>query len=245
MVPIAPYFGDLAQAGLAAIAVVLMLVSLNAYRRRSEGRYLTLAAAFVCLCAVALVTTIDDLLVGVPPGVIQGTELYLIPSLEFLMAVCFLAALLWSPSAKSRMKVALPVAIVLVALAAVSAYSANSSGIERLALPTGCVRPSGGFLIVASALGYNQSMAHGAPAKSWPVLDIAAGSNVTITVCNTYQETVGFQVAHYLQDKVEAVPPGQVLTLNFVADERGAFSIYCLVFSPIHVFLQGGELKVV
>ena len=86
-------------------------------------------------------------------------------------------------------------------------------------------------------------MAHGAPVKPWPILDVYNGSDVAITVCNTYAQPLGFQVAHYLDDGIEAISPGQAITVNFVADETGTFLIYCSVLSPIHVYLQGGEVE--
>jgi len=242
--PFAAYFGDAMQVGLAVVATALMVVSLNAYRRRSEGRYLMLALAFVCLCSVSLVTTLLELSAGIGPVNTRIAELYVIPSLEFLMGLSFLCALLWSPQARPRLKAAFPLAVLALGAVTVAAYAASSGGGGTTALPTGCVRPADGYLIVASSLGYNNSVAHGGPAQSWPVINAAQGTNVTITICNTYQQDVGFQVVHYLAGKVETVLPGQVMTLSFVADQRGTFSIYCSIFCPIHVYLQGGELNV-
>lgn len=246
LVPFAAYFGDIMQITLAIIATALMIISINAYRRRSEGRYLILAVAFVCLCVVSVSTVFLELFAGVGPATIQLVELYLIPSLEFLMAMSFLMALLWSPKAKRHLRIAFLVVAIMLGLAAFTAYASNSgtNGSIQSTLPTGCVRPAGGFLIIASSLGYNDSVDHGAPTRSWPVLDIPEGSNVSITICNKYQWAVGFQVVHYLQSKIETVLPGQTLTVNFVADQKGAFIIYCSIFCPIHLFLQGGELKV-
>ena len=242
----AAYFGDIMQAALAAVATALMVVSLNAYRRKSEGRYFLLAVAFVCLCAVAVSTLLLDLFVGIGPGTARVIVLYLVPSLEFLMALSFLTAVLWSSRIKRGLRVVFPVAVILLGFAVVTAYAQDQGTTLNVgsALPEGCARPANGYLIVASSLGYNDSVAHGAPIRSWPVLDITEGSNVTLTICNTYQQAVGFQVVHYLQDKLETVLPGQVLTISFVADQRGAFGIYCSVFSPIHLYLQGGELRV-
>jgi len=175
-------------------------------------------------------------------------ELYLIPSLELLMGVSFLVALLWSSKARSRVALGSLVAFIAVALVASTAFISSSGGLLNGAalssLPVGCVRPTGGFLIVGSSLGYNDSIVHGAPVKPWPILDVSNGSEVAITVCNTYAQALGFQVAHYLDDKVEAIGPGQAITVNFVADETGTFLIYCSVLSPIHVYLQGGEVNV-
>jgi hypothetical protein len=131
-----------------------------------------------------------------------------------------------------------------IGLAASAYFSAQTTGSGASALPSGCVRPPGGFLIIASSLGYNDSIEHGAPTKSWPILDVSEGMDVNITVCNTYLETVGLQVAHYFADKTEAIKPGDVVHIGFLANQTGTFEIYCDVFNPLHIYLQGGELNV-
>ncbi len=150
-----------------------------------------------------------------------------------------------SVNAYRRRRVALGAAAAFIAigLLASTAYISSSGGAPS-SLPAGCVRPAGGFLIVGSSLGYNDSIAHGAPARPWPILDVSNGSDVAITVCNTYAQPLGFQVAHYLDSKIEAIAPGQALTVSFVADETGTFLVYCSVLSPIHVYLQSGEVNV-
>ena len=235
------------QVALAAIATVLMAVSINAYSRRSEGRYLVLALAFICLCAVSVSTLVLELYVALRPATVQAVELYLIPSLEFLMVVSFLVSFLWSTRFKRYVRVVFPVIVLALGLVVSAAYLSNSAtlGSAQSTLPAGCVKPAGGFLIIASSLGYNDSISHGAPAQSWPILEIVHGSNVTITICNTYQQTVGFQVVHYLQGKVETIQPGHSTTLSFIADEEGTFIIYCSIFCAIHLYLQGGELRVI
>jgi hypothetical protein len=246
MVPITAYFGDVTQVALAAIATVLMIVSINAYRKKSEGRYFLLALAFVSLFIVSVSTLAMELFIGIGPTDVQFVELYFIPAVELLMVISFLVALLWTSRAGRRVMVAFFVAITVLGLAVLVVYVSSSGAVSNpgSVLPADCVRPAGGFLIVASSLGYNESMVHGAPTQSWPVMAIPAGSNVTITICNTYQQAIGFQVVHYLQDKVESVAPGHALTVSFLADERGTFTIYCGIFCSIHLYLQGGELKV-
>jgi hypothetical protein len=243
---IAAYFGDITQVALAVIAAALMVVSINAYRKKSEGRYFLLALAFISLFIVSLSTMAMELFIGIGPGTVQFTELYFIPSFELLMVISFLVALLWTSRARRRIMVAFFVVITVLGFAVLLVYTSNSGDIANAgaALPAGCVKPADGYLIVASSLGYNESVAHGAPTQDWPVMDIQQGSNVTITVCNTYQQAVGFQVVHYLQDKVEAVAPGHALTVSFVADQEGTFTIYCGIFCSIHLYLQGGELRV-
>jgi len=233
------------QVALTVLSGVIAVISVNAYRRRREGRYLLLMVAFVLLCVGSAGTTFLELFVGMGPATTQLMEQYLIPSVELLMVVSFLVALLWSTGARRRVTLGFLGAVLVVALLASTAYLASGSGASSLAaLPAGCVRPAGGFLIVGSAMGYNDSIEHGAPVKPWPILDVANGTDVAITVCNAYADALGFQVAHYLADKVEAIGPGQSMTVSFVADETGTFLIYCSVLSPIHVYLQGGEVNV-
>jgi hypothetical protein len=243
--PVAPYYDDLVQVALTAVSAVLMVISVNAYRRRRDGRYLLLMLAFVLLCVGSTSTTALELFVGVGPATVQLIELYLNPSVELLMGVSFLVALLWSSKSRRRAGLAFAAAMIAVAVVASAAYVSGTGASALAPLPAGCVRPADGFLIVGSSLGYNDSIVHGAPVRPWPILDVANGSDVAITVCNTYAQPLGFQVAHYLDDKIEAIDPGQALRVSFVADETGTFLIYCSVLSPIHVYLQGGEVNVV
>jgi hypothetical protein len=246
LLPVASYYDDVVQVATTGIAAALMVISISAYRRRREGRYLLLMLAFVLLCVGSASTTVLELFAGAAPATVRLMELYLNPSVELLMGVSFLVALLWSSANRRRVGLAFALTIVAVAVVASTAYVSGSGAIggALATLPTGCVRPAGGFLIVGSSLGYNDSIVHGAPVKPWPILDVSNGSDVAITVCNTYAEPLGFQVVHYLDEKVEAIAPGQAVTLNFVADQTGTFLIYCSVLSPIHVYLQGGEVNV-
>lgn len=248
MLPLALYYGDITQVALVVVTAILAVVSVSAYRRRSEGRYLLLMLAFVFLCVASVSTALLELFVASGPTTVQFVEVYLNPSLELLMVVSFLLAVLWSTKAKRRLGLAFLATVIVVGLAASAFYVAASPGTHdaglQSILPAGCSRPVGGFLIIASSMGYNDSIAHGAPVKNWPILDVARGTDVSITVCNTYTQAVGFQVAHYLVGKVESVLPGQVLNVNFTANQTGSFEIYCAVFNPIHIYLQGGELNV-
>jgi hypothetical protein len=112
-------------------------------------------------------------------------------------------------------------------------------------LPPGCVKPPGGFLIIASNLGYNDSITHGAPTKSWPIITVKQGQTVNITICNIDVQAHGFQITHYYDSSVVTVVPGQVLQIKpFVADQTGSFSIYCDIFCSIHPYMQSGLLDV-
>jgi len=238
------YYGDVMEIALATTSTILALISIRAYRRRPEGRYLLLMLAFVLLCVASTSNTALALIVGIGPGVVTFFVLYLIPSLELLMVVSFLVALVWSSKLQRRFAAVLLAVIISIGFVASTAYVADSGSNAQSILPVGCAKQAGGFLIIASSMGYNDSIAHGAPAKSWPVLDVTRGTDVNITLCNTYSQVVGFQVTHYLADKALTVLPGQVIQLSFFANETGTFLIYCSTFNPIHVYLQGGELNV-
>ena len=241
---IATYFGDAVQAALAISSTILVVISFRAYRKRPEGRYLLLMLAFAAFWVVSLGNAALDFVASPGLGLASLLEVYLIPSMELLMVLSFLIALVWSSKLDSRFKVVFLVAFASVGLVASTAYLSDSQNTAQSVLPAGCVKQMGGFLIIASSLGYNDSIAHGAPAKSWPVLDVTKGTNVNITLCNTYSQAVGFQVTHYLTDKLETIQPGQVINVSFFANETGSFQIYCSVFNPIHLYLQGGELNV-
>ncbi len=140
-----------------------------------------------------------------------------------------------------RRKYALALAMVL-ALAALAVYLDSSR--SRQALPPGCVKPAGGYLIIATNQGYNDSIGHGAPQTAWPVIHVSQGDTVKITVCNTDVQAHGFQVGHYYDSSIESLLPGQVVTLSFVADQKGTYQIYCSVPCTVHIYMQSGELMV-
>jgi heme/copper-type cytochrome/quinol oxidase subunit 2 len=113
-------------------------------------------------------------------------------------------------------------------------------------LPQGCVRPAGGYLIIANQYGYNDSVLQGAgPTKAWPVIDVSQGQDVKITVCNVDPiQSHGFQVGNYDDKTVHSIAPGQVLTVSFLANTAGDFPIYCAIFCTIHLFMEYGQLRV-
>ena len=111
-------------------------------------------------------------------------------------------------------------------------------------LPAGCVKPSGGFLVIASKDGFNDSIDHGVPAKSWPMINVTQGQTVNITVCNTDFQAHGFQVTHYYDNNIVTLVPGQVIHVSFVANEAGQFRMYCNIFCSIHWAMQSGLLTV-
>ena len=141
--------------------------------------------------------------------------------------------------------------LVIVALAGIAiaalvsvTYVLDLGRSNVTSLPAGCVRPAGGFLIIASNTGYNDSIGHGAPEKSWPVITVHQGQNVSIVVCNIDEQAHGFQVTHYFDQSIETVVPGQVLKVSFIADKTGNFNIYCSIFCTIHIYMQNGLLDV-
>ena len=140
--------------------------------------------------------------------------------------------------------------VVLVGASATAALylSSRGGGGTSRPLPANCVKPPGGFLIVASSLGFNDSETHGAPTKSWPIIAVKQGQTVSITICNIDVQAHGFQITHYYDVPtvgVVTVVPGQVLKIpSFVADQAGAFTIYCDIFCSVHIYMQNGLLNV-
>lgn len=133
-------------------------------------------------------------------------------------------------------------AILVSALYLISRGGTPTATASRL--PPGCVKPADGFLIIASSLGYNDSIGHGAPTNPWPMINVTVGSTVHIVVCNTDFQAHGFQVSHYYEGSIYTVEPGQILDVSFVADQVGTFRIYCNIFCTIHIFMQSGQLRV-
>jgi FtsP/CotA-like multicopper oxidase with cupredoxin domain len=126
------------------------------------------------------------------------------------------------------------------------ASQSTAGGFPAVVLPAGCVRPAGGYLIVASQYGYNDSVLNGAgPSKAWPVISVTQGQTVSITVCNADSlESHGFQVGTYYDKSVVSIAPGQVVSVSFVASKAGDFPIYCAIFCAIHLFMEYGQLRV-
>ena len=89
--------------------------------------------------------------------------------------------------------------IAIVAIAAVAVtipFYLTSTGGHSTALPAGCVKPAGGFLIVASDLGFNDSENYFGKG-SWPIVNVTQGSTVNITVCDAGNYAHGFQISSY------------------------------------------------
>ncbi|MGD0638119.1 MAG: hypothetical protein ABSA72_08795 [Nitrososphaerales archaeon] len=148
---------------------------------------------------------------------------------------------------KANTRIILVIAVVVIAAVALTSLFyvlSLSRGSASSGLPPGCTKPSDGFLIVASNLGYNDSELHFGEG-SWPVLNVTQGSTVNITVCNTANYAHGFQISTYYQGSLVTISPGEVLHIPaFVADKPGNFLIYCSIPCPIHIYMQYGELSV-
>ena len=127
-------------------------------------------------------------------------------------------------------------------------YSSQGQGVAlpSIKLPQGCVRPAGGYLIISSKYGYNDSVLEGAgPSKLWPVINVTQGQEVKITICNVDNtQSHGFQIQQYYDGSIESLAPGKVLTVAFVATKPGSFAIYCAIFCSVHLFMEYGLLKV-
>ena len=151
----------------------------------------------------------------------------------------------------SRRYLVILLVVVLASAAAVTAIAlpelnrVASTTTVPVKLPAGCVKPADGFLIIASELGYNDSVDHGVPKNSWPIVNVQQGRNVTILVCNADPaESHGFQIDNYYNAKTVSIAPGQVLTVSFIANKVGTFRIYCNIFCVVHWAMQSGELVV-
>ena len=137
--------------------------------------------------------------------------------------------------------------VVLIGASATTAFylvSKARTTATSTTLPGECVKPANGFLVVASSRGYNDSIDHGVPEKSWPIITVQQGQTVNITVCNTDFQAHGFQVSYYYDSSIITIVPGQVLHISFVATRAGEFRIYCNIFCSIHPFMQSGLLNV-
>jgi hypothetical protein len=146
---------------------------------------------------------------------------------------------------RGRRNLLVVVVVVLAATGVIAAFDLSiRAGPGAKSLPAGCAKPAGGFLIVASNTGYNDSVGHGAPNNAWPIINVTLGQTVSIVVCNNDIEAHGFQISHYYDGQIESVGPGQVIHVSFVASEAGNFQIYCAILCEVHPFMQSGELRV-
>ena len=141
---------------------------------------------------------------------------------------------------------AIAAVVLVIGFGWVLGNSGSAGTGSSTSVPQYCVRPPGGFLIVVSQYGYNDSITQGAgPSKPWPIVTVKEGQIVNISVCNTDAESHGFQVATYVQSTVNIIKPGEELNFTFTANQAGTYGIYCAIPCDLHVFLQYGQLRVV
>jgi FtsP/CotA-like multicopper oxidase with cupredoxin domain len=138
------------------------------------------------------------------------------------------------------------VASTAVLVGGLHASESGGTPLPAVSLPPGCVRPAGGFLIIAGPYGYNDSVLEGAgPTKAWPVITVKEGQTVNITVCNVDKtQSHGFEVGMYYDKSVYSIAPGKWMSVSFVATKAGTFPIYCAIFCTIHLFMEYGQLHV-
>lgn len=111
-------------------------------------------------------------------------------------------------------------------------------------LPAACKKPTGGYLIVANINGFNDSISHGRQSNPWPMITVSKGDGVKLVVCNSDFQAHGFQIGSYFDSRIESIAPRQAITISFVADKVGTFTMYCSIFCSIHIYMQNGELRV-
>jgi FtsP/CotA-like multicopper oxidase with cupredoxin domain len=137
------------------------------------------------------------------------------------------------------LSVVLIVAVSFFVTGIVSLPPPESSGAVAPAVVTksSCDRPPGYFLIIADLSGFNNSIAHGAPANPWPVIRVHQGDVVHILVCNKdTTQPHGFAITTYFPRGV-TIMVGQAYSIVFTATVPGTFVMYCNIFCTVHVFM--------
>jgi len=151
-----------------------------------------------------------------------------------------------SKASNKKLEVALVVGTLAIAVAALAYISLNPLPDRPPPTNTGgisCPAYYTNFVIVANERGYNDSIDHGVPQNYWPVLCVQQGNTITIKVENTGSEPHGFAIDHYYPQGVSLVE-GNNLTITFIADQKGAFLIYCTVLCAVHPWMLSGLLVV-
>ena len=75
-------------------------------------------------------------------------------------------------------------------------------------------------------------------------MQVHLGQQIEITVMNcASSEPHGFAITHYLDSGI-VLRSGGVYTVNFTADEKGTFRVYCDILCAVHPYMQNGELVV-
>ena len=137
------------------------------------------------------------------------------------------------------LSIVLIVAVSFFVTGIVSLPTPESSAAVAPAVVTksSCDRPPGYFLIIADLSGFNNSIAHGAPANPWPVIRVHQGDVVRIIVCNKdTTQPHGFAIYTYFPRGV-TIMVGQAYSIVFTATVPGTFVMYCNIFCTVHVFM--------
>jgi FtsP/CotA-like multicopper oxidase with cupredoxin domain len=137
------------------------------------------------------------------------------------------------------LSIVLIVAVSFFVTGIVSIPSPESASAVAPAVVTksSCDRPPGYFLIIADLSGFNNSIAHGAPANPWPVIRVHQGDVVRILVCNRdTTQPHGFAIDTYFPRGV-TIMVGQAYSIVFTATVPGTFVMYCNIFCTVHVFM--------
>ena len=137
-----------------------------------------------------------------------------------------------------------PLAIIAISIASAALGSLTIlqsthllSGFNASTHPLGCNRPSGYISIILDSSGFNDSKALGAPSRLPALLQIQKGETVNLIICNFDPvEAHGFVISHYFDVGV-TLRPGESHKISFVAKDTGAFTIYCNVLCPVHLFM--------
>jgi FtsP/CotA-like multicopper oxidase with cupredoxin domain len=145
-----------------------------------------------------------------------------------------------------KLETAMVVTTLAVAVAALAYISFNP--LPGRSQPTNtagvsCPAYYTNFVVIANERGYNDSIDHGVPQNYWPVLCAHQGDTVTIKVENTGTEPHGFAIDHYYPQGA-SLAVGNNLTITFIADQKGAFLIYCTVLCAVHPWMLSGLLVV-
>jgi FtsP/CotA-like multicopper oxidase with cupredoxin domain len=113
----------------------------------------------------------------------------------------------------------------------------SSAVAQAVVTKSSCERPPGYFLIIADLSGFNNSIAHGAPANPWPVIRVHQGDVVRIIVCNKdTTQPHGFAIDTYFPRGV-TIMVGQAYSIVFTATMPGTFVMYCNIFCTVHAFM--------
>ena len=137
-----------------------------------------------------------------------------------------------------------PLAIVAISIVSAALGSLTilqpthlPSGVKETTHPLGCNRPPSYVSIILDSSGFNDSKALGAPDRLPALLQFQKGETVNLIICNSDPvEAHGFAISHYFDQGV-TLRPGESYKISFVANDTGAFAVYCNLLCPVHLFM--------